>query len=328
MDDQISRIIKKHYPEIAQGWHVPVWAIVTSINENSNPGDVSDPFRPKYAVSLKLLDKNGSEAKAPEMENITLSGSFSASGGIMQLPEPGSIVELDFAYGQLNKPYVRTVLPYGSTLPGCKPGEVAIQARKGASIQIDETGSINKETDRVIKQISAQLEQLTGHHNVKSTSKQSNITSHYIENVGGKYQLSALGALMLLTTGHAELSALESLNFTTASDLNENVAGKRQAVIKELLSFKVDKNEFKLDKNGLILNLKSGPVNIGNDSANITDILYQLLDLVNQMATALSTHTHPTSMGPAGPSIDAGPSLAGQATQANALATQLKPLVP
>ncbi len=311
MDDQIANIVRKHYPEIAQGWHVPVWAVVTTINENSNDGDLSDPFRPRYAVNVKLLDKQGNEAKSPEMSNIALSGSFSASGGQLQLPEPGAIVQLNFAFGDINKPYISSVLPYKTTLPSCKPGELIAQARKGAKTAIDSSGNISHETDRELKQIATKLTQLASKIQTDATSKSSTTRSHVIENVGGKYQLTALGALLLQTTGHAELSALESLTLTTASDLNENVAGKKQVLAGELISMQVE---------------EGGKIAIGNTGVNVVDILYQLIDVVNQLGTALSTHVHTTPTG-----ISLAPTnaseIAGQASQASALADKLKPLV-
>ncbi|NAW59632.1 MULTISPECIES: hypothetical protein [unclassified Vibrio] len=311
MDELIAQIIRKHYPEIAQGWHVPVWAVVTTINENSHEGDLSNAFRPRYAVSVKLLDKQGNETHAPEMPNIAVSGSFSASGGIMQLPEPGAIVELSFAFGDINKPYISTVLPYGTTLASCKPGELITQARKGARMAIDASGNIEQTTDHQLQQISAKLHQIVGHIETHAISKNSEITAHVIENIGGKYQLTALGALMMLTTGHVEIASLESLNLTTASDLNENVAGKKQAIAGELISMQVE---------------KGGKIKIGNETVNTIDILYQLTDVVNQLATALSTHTHPAPDGPTGAPENAS-EIAGHGSQANALANKVKPLV-
>jgi len=311
MDDQIAKIIKKHYPEIAQGWHVPVWAVVTTINEDPKEGDLSNQFRPRYAVNVKLLDKQGNEASSPEMPNIAISGNFSASGGIMQPPEPGAIVELNFAFGDINKPYISTVLPYNSTLPSCKPGKVVTQGRKGAKTAIDNNGNISLETDRELKQISTKLTQLANQIKTEATSKTSTTRSHLIENVGGKYQLTAFGALLLLTTGHAELSALESLTLSTASDLNENVAGKKQVIAGELISMLVE---------------EGGKINIGNSGVNVVDILYQLIDVVNQLATSLSTHIHPAPDGTTSAPTNAS-EIGGQASQANALAEKLKPLV-
>ncbi len=328
MDDKISRIIKKHYPEIANGWHVPIWAVITTINENIHEGDLGDRYRPRYAASVRLLDKNGDVvATAPLMQNIAIAGSFNSSGGVLMLPEPGNTVELSFAFGDPDKPYVSNVLPWSVTLPDHKPGELTLQARKGARMHIDNVGNITHETDRKLTQLAAELKQIIGKMTVSATGRTTEIKSHDKIMVGGKYHLEALGALLLLTTGHVELSSLDSMNFTTASDLNENIAGKRQSMIKELLSLAVkDKGEIRLDESGLSLTVNKGYVTIGRDSVDAVKVLYDLIDTVSQLANALTMHTHPHPEGPTGQPMNAG-DIAGQGAQAEALANQLKVIV-
>lgn len=357
MDEQIARIIKKHYPEIAQGWHVPIWGVVTTINENTNEGDLSDRFRPRYAASVKLLDKSGQEAITPEINNVAIAGSFSASGGIMQYPEPGATIELSFAFGDMDKPYISNILPYGHTMASAKPGELVLQGRKGAKAGIDASGNIDLTTDRQLTEICSKLKQVAGHIETQAISHTKNVRSHVIEQIGGKYQLTAFGALLMLTTGHIELSSLDSLNLSTASDLNENVAGKKQSLAGELISLIVeeggtlnidDKNvsstakelisllveegaDININKNitanaeqiSLLVNDK---LNIGNSSTNIVDILYRLTDLVSQLATALSTHNHTAPDGTTTPPLNASV-IAGQGSQASAMANKIKPLV-
>lgn len=328
MDDKISRIIKKHYPEIANGWHVPIWAVITTINENTHEGDLGNRYRPRYAASVRLLDKNGDiVVTAPPMQNIAIAGNFNSSGGILMLPEPGNTVELSFAFGHPDKPYISNVLPWSVTLPDHKSGEVTVQARKGVRMHIDSAGNIQHETDRKLTQLAAELEQIIGKMSVSATGRATAIQSHDKITVGGKYHLEALGALLLLTTGHVELSSLDSMNFTTASDLNENIAGKRQSMIKELLSLTVkDKGEIRLDKNGLSLAIKKGFVSIGNDSTDVVKVLYDLLDIVSQLANALTMHTHPHPEGLTSQPTNAG-DIAGQGAQAEALAKKLKVIV-
>lgn len=327
MDDKIALIIKKHYPEIANGWHVPVWAIVTSINENVNDGDVSDRFRPRYAASAKLLDRTGKETGLV-MENIALAGSFGANGGgMVQFPDEGSIVELAFAFGHVDKPYISNVLPFGLPLPECQPGEINIQSRTGSKVHFDASGNITTQTDRKLKQVASELEQITGKQVLEMLSRTSTVKSHVKEQVGGTFDLSALGALILQTAGHAELSSLESLNLTTASDLNENIAGKRQTVVKELLSILVDENsKLQIDKNGFEATVDGGYVYLGTQSVDVVKCLYDLCDAVSQIAQSLATHTHPTSVGPTSVPIQSG-DFAGQGSQVEALAKKVGEVV-
>lgn len=327
MDDKIALIIKKHYPEMANGWHVPVWAIVTSINENVHEGDVADRFRPRYAASVKLLDRTGIETGLV-MDNIALTGSFGANGGgIVQFPDEGAIVELCFAFGHVDKPYISNVLPFGLSLPKCQPGEINIQSRMGSGIHFDASGNITTQTDRKLKQVAAELEQITGKQTLEMLSRTSTVKSHVKEEIGGTLDLTALGALILQTAGHAELSSLESLTLTTASDLNENVAGKRQTTIKELLSIVIDeKSKLQIDKNGFEATVDSGYVYLGTQSVDVVKCLYDLCDAVSQMAQSLAMHTHPTSVGPTSVPTQSG-DFAGQGAQVEALAKQVKQVV-
>lgn len=327
MDDKIALIIKKHYPEIANGWHVPVWANVTNINENVNEGDVSDRFRPRYAVSAKLLDRTGKETGLV-MENIALTGSFGFSGGgMVQFPQEGAIVELSFAFGQVDKPYISNVLPFGLSLPECKPGEINIQSRTGSKIHFNDSGNITQQTDHKLKQVANELEQITGKQVLDMLSRTSKVKSHAKEEVGGTFDLSALGALILQTAGHAELSSLESLNLTTASDLNENIAGKRQTVVKELLSILVDdKSKLQIDKNGFEATVDGGYVYLGTQSVDVVKCLYDLCDAVSQIAQSLAMHTHPTSVGPTSMPIQSS-DFAGQGSQVEAIAKQVQQVV-
>ncbi|WP_431688165.1 hypothetical protein [Hahella sp. NBU794] len=56
------------------------------------------------------------------------------------------------------------------------------------------------------------------------------INEHSAEHIGGVKTVEALGALKLLSGGHANLAA-DNLNLTTATDLNQAVVLDRQASI-------------------------------------------------------------------------------------------------
>lgn len=325
MDDKIAKIIKKHYPKIANGFDVPVWAIVTTINENVTAGALSDRFRARYAASVKLLNSAGIDIDAPILENIALAGTFSNGAGLLVLPEPGSIVEMSFAFGDIDKPYISKVLPFTLDLPGVKTNETTLQSRPGVAVTMQQNGDIKTETDRAIKQISQMLEQITGHQKLSAISQEIEIESHSVNTVNGTYQLNALGALLLLTTGHVELSALESLNLTTASDLNENIAERRRAVIGKLLSYIVKESELKLDESGFLVDLKSGGVvNIGNADTNLSSVLSQIISIVSSLATALSGHKHDSNTGLPVNMV----AIKSIASNADDLGSNLAPIVP
>ncbi|MGC6345436.1 hypothetical protein ACMXY9_11795, partial [Pasteurella multocida] len=65
-------------------------------------GDISDPFRPKYAVELQLLDEHGEVDQAvPVYPAVPLPVTSTGSqGGDFAFPEVGTVVEVGFAYGR------------------------------------------------------------------------------------------------------------------------------------------------------------------------------------------------------------------------------------
>jgi hypothetical protein len=327
MDNKIAKIIQKHYPEIANGWHVPLWAVITSINETPKSGSLSDPYRPYYCASVKILDKAGKETNTPILSNIALSGSFSPSGGIMQIPEPGMIVTLQFAFGMPDKPYIDKILPYGIALPGLTTGEAIIQPRQGVKLHFQQDGSINTITDSVINEQSNERNALTG---ADTVTRQSHITLTNEDSnheVGGIYQLAAYGALYLLTTGNGELSALKNLSLTAGENLEEFIYGDRISKIEKKLQFLIkDSESLTLDNTGFHVVTEKGKVRIGNKDVDIVKTLHDLIDIVSQLASTMATHTHTTPKSPTTAPIESG-AIAGQGLQSVTLGKKLRLVV-
>lgn len=61
----MQRQIDAAYPELSAGLHLPQFARIEAHTENTASGDISDPFRPRYAVDVQLLDDNGKDAAPP-----------------------------------------------------------------------------------------------------------------------------------------------------------------------------------------------------------------------------------------------------------------------
>ncbi|KER04843.1 phage tail tape measure protein, TP901 family [Photorhabdus temperata subsp. temperata Meg1] len=51
----MQRQIDAAYPELSAGLHLPKFARIEAHTENTVSGDISDPFRPRYAVDVQLL---------------------------------------------------------------------------------------------------------------------------------------------------------------------------------------------------------------------------------------------------------------------------------
>ena len=61
--------------------------------------------------------------------------------GMYGFPEPGTIVELAFAYGLPDRPFIRRVLGEGASLPPVEPGELVHQAAPGVYQRADSAGN-------------------------------------------------------------------------------------------------------------------------------------------------------------------------------------------
>lgn len=118
MEKAVERIILRKYPELASGWHLPLWARVT---DTLSPleGQTENEKEAVYSVSVQLLKPSGEDDNdVPVIESVLLP--VPAGGnhrGLWGKPLAGTIVELAFGYGLPSHPFIRSILPHGLTLP-------------------------------------------------------------------------------------------------------------------------------------------------------------------------------------------------------------------
>ena len=163
MEKVIHRIVRRLFPELTNQLHLPRWGKVVALPElPTEAGERgSDPFYPRYAVDVQLLDENGTETKSKVLQAVPLPlPGAGDKAGRLEPPAPDSIVELGFAYGRADKPFIRTVLPFGWDLPAIKEGEVRTQFREGVYHHIDEQGNFENKTDKSLKDIIGELAKL------------------------------------------------------------------------------------------------------------------------------------------------------------------------
>lgn len=163
MESIIKKIILRLYPELSSGLHLPRWGKVVALpelpEEEGERG--SDPFYPRWAVDVQLLDENGTATKSKALQAVPLPLTGAGNkAGHMQPPAIGSIVEIAFAYGRPDKPFIRTVLPFGWDLPAIKEGEARTQTREGVYQLIDETGNFENKTPENLTDIIGKIAQL------------------------------------------------------------------------------------------------------------------------------------------------------------------------
>ncbi|MEL4300079.1 hypothetical protein ACE02Z_00470 [Shewanella xiamenensis] len=151
MEQVIKKIIYRLFPELSAQLHLPRWGKVVALPElPAEDGERrSDAFYPRYAADVQLLDENGTATKSKPLQAVPLPLNGAGNkAGRLEPPAIGSIVEIGFAYGRPDKPFIRTILPFGWDLPAIKAGESRTQTREGVYQHIDDVGNFYNVTDK------------------------------------------------------------------------------------------------------------------------------------------------------------------------------------
>ena len=139
MEATIKRIVLRLFPALSAGYHLPRFARVEALTEPQLGGEQCTPERPYYAVDLQVLTEHGQpDTKIPLLKDVALP-TFSAGTqrGIYGKPSIGTWVEVAFAYGSPNRPFIRTILPHELQLTELPEGAQRWQQTKDAYQQID-----------------------------------------------------------------------------------------------------------------------------------------------------------------------------------------------
>ena len=163
MEQIIKKIVLRLFPELSAQLHLPRWAKVVALPElpveDGERG--SDAFYPRYAVDVQLLDEHGTATKSKVLQAVPLPlNGAGDKAGQLEPPAIGSIVEIAFAYGRPDKPFIRCVLPFGWDLPAIKAGESRTQTREGVYQHIDDAGNFENKTDESLTNIIGKLADL------------------------------------------------------------------------------------------------------------------------------------------------------------------------
>lgn len=211
MEQVIKKIIYRLFPELSAQLHLPRWGKVVALPElPAQDGERrSDAFYPRYAADVQLLDENGNATKSKPLQAVPLPLNGAGNkAGRLEPPAIGSIVEIGFAYGRPDKPFIRCVLPFGWDLPAIKAGESRTQTREGVYQHIDEVGNFYSVTDKDseieclnqrIKVLEDQLTEVLGQMTMNIT-KDLRITAKNITEDADTIKLN--GGLPVVTCAH------------------------------------------------------------------------------------------------------------------------------
>ena len=263
-----KRAIEREFPELAGGYHLPKFAKVVAVADPAQGGEISDPFRPRYAVDVQILDEDGNEdTTIPVYPAVQLPVSGTGSqGGDFGFPEVGTIVKLDFINGRSDKPVISSFYVQGKTVPQVAPNEKLRQQRPEVFERVDGAGNMHRETDQKIseKSFSRTVETETEHKTIGT--KITEIDSNDTKTVGGNKKAHVVGNDEQINGGDKTIG------------VGGNLVQKVQGAVNMLAEVKQE-----------MIAPKSF---VGSAGQNIFRILETIIGIQSELTQAISTHTH------------------------------------
>ncbi|HFK5635021.1 TPA: hypothetical protein ACG0AN_002855 [Enterobacter kobei] len=286
----VQRQIESHYPELASGLHLPKFARVMNPVEGVKSGNFSDPFRPRYAVDVQLLDADGNPDKdTPVYSAVPLPVPMAGNdSGMFQFPPEGTLVEIGFTGGRPDKPFVRQTVPDGTSLPDIQPGEQLQQQREEVSQRVTQAGDWVRKTDqtisetsmaRVIKADTEQRELVSRETTVKATDK--------ITVIGTSTLLA--GAIQQVCTGDFS-QAMKNRVASIGGDDESDIAGSKTVTVGKDLIEKI--GQIRKSVAAAQQQIIAPVVWIGSGTVNVAQLMLDTLDVLKELAEQTASHTH------------------------------------
>ncbi|WP_444878143.1 hypothetical protein [Citrobacter koseri] len=317
----VQRQIESHFPELASGLHLPKFARVIAPTEAVKSGNFSDPFRPRYAVDVQLLDADGKpDAQTPVYSAVPLPVPMAGNdSGMYQFPPEGTLVEVAFTDGRPDKPFIRQTVPDGTSLPDIKPGEQLQQQRAEVSQRVTQAGDWVRQTDQTISETSMartvkadteSRELVSRDTTIKATDKTSvigtsTLMAGAIQQVStGKFSQAIQGSRLATIGGSDEMAVTENVTVTIGKNLTEQIGQIRKSVA------------------AVQQQIIAPVVWIGSGSINVAQLMLDTLDVVKQLAELTASHTHSNTGAP----TNAG-DIRGTGTQADMLNDKYSPVI-
>lgn len=273
--------IDNAYPELSAGLHLPKFARVEAPTENTTAGDISDPFRPKYAVDVQMMDADGNDV-APVYSAVPLPLPMAGNeSGMFQYPPVGSMVEIAFENGRADKPFIRQVLSHGNTLPDIKPGEQLQQQRQEVSQRVTQDGTWHRQTDQKIIEESMHREVKTDTESRTIIARETTVQATDKTTVIGTSTLMA-GAIMQIAEG----------DFSQATQANRVIAVGQNMTIDVGMKLEEKIGAVRSSIAGAMQKIMAPVVYLGNEQLNVMQCMLDTLDVVNELAALTASHTH------------------------------------
>lgn len=228
-----QRQIEKDYPELAAGFHLPKFGVVVAVADKAKAGQMNDPFRPRFAVDVQLLDENNQEDKTvPVYKALPLPVMFGgAEAGNLATPCEGTIVEMGFAYGRPDKAFVRTVLGTNWPLPDIAPDEQLQQQRAEVFKRVAANGDQTDSTDQNQTEQAFNKHDEADRYSADLGESEINVLGNSIESIGGMKLVEVLGALNMLAGDNMELGAIGNMHIASGGELVQAIGKLRSIVV-------------------------------------------------------------------------------------------------
>lgn len=296
-----QRQIESHYPELASGLHLPKLARVVAPSEAVKSGNFADPFRPRYAVDVQLLDADGNpDNQTPVYSAVPLPVPMAGNdSGMFQFPPEGTLVEVAFTGGRPDKPFIRQTLPDGTSLPDIKPGEQLQQQRAEVSQRVTQAGDWVRQTDQTISETSMartvkadteRRELVSRETTVKATDKitvlgTATLMAGAIQQVSaGDFSQAVKGNRLASITGNEETEIAGQLSTKVAGAMNVDVGGTLTEKIAALRKSVASGGQ----------QIMGPTVHIGSESVNTLTMMLDTIDLLAELAQQCASHSHPS----------------------------------
>lgn len=318
MDEAIKRSVERQFPELTGGYHLPRFARVVGVADAPASASMCDDFRPRYAVDIEVLTPDGeADPDLPMLSGVPLPlPSGGDEMGMFAFPQEGTRVVVCFAYGLPSSPYIQSILPHGLSLPKVPKGDQVWQHSDAVQQRVDAEGNWLRQTDGKIRDHSLEREVEALGNREKYQSHDQDVENHSTEKVGGIKRIDALGALKLNSAGTATLAAVDDMHQATGRDYNLVVSKKHNAAVGGDMQEKIA--GLRRSVAGVSQQLTAPKNHVGSAGVNIFRVLCDTLDLIEQMATELASHTH----GPSPVPTQAG-AFAADAAKAALLSAEL-----
>lgn len=321
------RQIEKEFPELADGYHLSKMAKVVAISDETNLGDISTPFRPKYAVNVQLLDENGKESTTPVYKAVPLPvTNIGSEGGSYHYPEEGTEVEIGFINGKPDQPVIRNIYPNNKTMPDIKKDEHLLQQRAEVFTKIDNVGNMIRESDQTVTDNARDYCLNSDSSTEKTTTKITTVNANYTINTYSNYKLSANTITQLALKDYTIGTNSNFVQFV-ANNYSLTINGNQTISVKNKIDITASeiKEQIKTIRQsiaGAKQEIIAPQVWIGSGEINVSQLMLDTLELIERLADLTAQHTHPNTSTP----INAG-AIVGVKTDAINLDKKYSPVI-